>query len=244
VKFTLIVPYYRNQRMLERQALEWQNYPPNVNVIVVDDGSPEPAYPTVKLAYDLGAQVRLLRVIPDIPWNRNGARNLGVMQARTDWIVHVDIDHIMPMTTASELFHFHPEPGNWYRFARYRYGKADFTRRKDDIPDDQTFGKIKPHMDSYAVSRKAYLDLGGYDEDYSGSLGGGTPFVKELEAKLTRVDLPEPYLLHVYTTDAVKDASDIHLSRDHTRYTMINRQKKLNPTKKPMCQFEWKEIGL
>ena len=245
MKFTLIVPYYRNPAMLERQSIEWVSYGPNVEVIVVDDGSPEPAYDTVRLAYHHGARVRLLRINEDIPWNRNGARNLGTLQARTDWVLHTDIDHLLPVSTAEELFHWHPERAHWYRFARYRVGKADFTRKKDDLPDDCVFGKIKPHMDSYLVERELYTRLGGYDEDYSGSLGGGTPFVKELEAAAKRVDLDDPYTLHVHTTDSVKDASDIHLSRDHTRYTMINRRKKHDNTKPPMCSnFTWKEIGL
>lgn len=243
MKFTLIIPYYRNPAMLERQAQEWVKYGRNVEVIVVDDGSPEPAYPTVKLARDLGANVRLFRVIPDIPWNRNGARNLGAMQATTDWILHVDIDHILPVATAEELALWEAAKGEWYRFTRYRVGKADFTRKKDDIPDDVEFGKIKPHMDSYLCERATYMKLGGYDEDYSGSLGGGTPFVKEMETAAHRVDLPEPFVLHVYTTHAIKDASDIHLSRDHTRYTMINRRKKISGSPKaPMCLFEWKEL--
>lgn len=242
--FTLVVPYYRNPEMLQRQVEEWVKYPGWVRVICVDDGSPEPARPIVRAAHQQGADVRLFRVLKDIPWNRGGARNLGTMQAGTDWVLHVDVDHILPVDTAVFLQAMSGKHDEWYRFARYRVGKADFTRKKDDIPNDVEFGKIKPHMDSYLCHRETYMGLGGYDEDYSGSLGGGTPFVKELEGAARRVDLPEPYTLHVYTTDAVKDASDIHLSRDHARYTAINHQKRKGAPKKPMCQFAWEEVRL
>lgn len=241
--FTLIVPYYRNPEMLKRQGAEWLKYPPNIQIIVVDDGSPEPAADIVGMAQSLGVNVRLFRIMKDIPWNRGGARNLGAMQAKTDWIIHVDVDHILPETTARALEKFTPQPNNWFRFSRYRVGKADFTRKKDDIPDDLEFGKIKPHMDSYMCERALYMRLGGYDEDYSGGLGGGTPFVKELQQAAPMVDLPEPYVLHVHTTDSVPDASDIHLSRDTTRFKRLQKEKSRTKTKKAMCQFDWREIS-
>jgi len=243
MKFTLIVPYYRNPAMLIRQVEEWNTYGDNVDVICVDDGSPEPAEPIV--SHTSNPNVRLLRIEKDIPWNRGGARNLGALQAKTDWILHVDVDHVLPFTTAEALAGFDPSDGEWYRFFRYRVGKADFTRKKDDLPDDCKFGKIKPHMDSYLCLRNTYMRLGGYDEDYSGGLGGGTPFVRELQNASKMVDLPEPYSLHVYTTDSIRDASDIHLSRDTSRFKNLQRTKsKAKLAKKPMCEFAWQEIDL
>jgi len=245
MNFTLIVPYYRNPAMLKRQVEEWVQYPDFIKIVCVDDGSPEPAYDVLRPYGDALNNVRLLRIMKDIPWNRGGARNLGAMQADTDWILHVDVDHILPVETAENMRAFSAMPKYWYRFTRYRVGKADFTRNKDDLPRDCKFGKIKPHMDSYMVEKELYMRLGGYDEDYSGGLGGGTPFVRELQNAAAMVDLPEPYILHVHTTDSVKDASDIHLSRDTTRFKNLQRRKKkANEPKKPMCQFEWEELDL
>lgn len=242
MKFTLIVPYYRNPAMLARQCEEWNKYGDNVDVICVDDGSPEPAEPILR-EHCHNSRVRLLRITKDIAWNRGGARNLGAMQAKTDWILHVDIDHVLLSATYDALGGFTPAAGHWYRFSRYRVGAADFTRNKDDLDRSAEFGKIKPHMDSYLCNRDTYLWLGGYDEDYSGGLGGGTPFVRELQNAGTMIDLPEPYILHVHTTDSVPDASDIHLSRDTSRFKNLQKKKKNGVPKKPMCQFEWMEIG-
>jgi glycosyltransferase involved in cell wall biosynthesis len=242
--FTLIIPYYRNEAMLLRQIEEWQKYRGNVSVIVVDDGSPERAAPHIIPLMEKGFPVRLFRVLKDIPWNRNGARNLGAMQAETDWILHTDIDHILPVDSADALALFQPADFQWYRFSRYRVGKADFTRKKDDLPSDCEFGRIKPHMDSYLCRRDLYMALGGYDEDYTGGLGGGTPFVKELNNAATRIDLPEPYTLHVHTTDSVPDASDIFLSRDNSHYKAVNARKRKGAPKKPMCEFDWVEVKI
>lgn len=246
MKFTLIVPYYRNVAMLVRQIEEWRKYPKteDLQVILVDDASPEEAAPLLRAAASSVPYLRAFRITKDIPWNRAAARNFGAIYANTDWILQTDIDHILPVESAEALLEFTPEPGTWYRFTRYRVGKADFTRNKDDLDRDIDFGKIKPHMDSYLCERELYMRLGGYDEDYSGSLGGGTPFVRELQNAGTMIDLPEPYTLHVHTTDSVPDASDIHLSRDTTRFKKMQREKSRGGTKAPMGRQDHTEIDL
>jgi glycosyltransferase involved in cell wall biosynthesis len=105
MNLTLIVPFYRNVKMLERQVQEWNLYPPGLEVVCIDDGSPEPAAPILDegLAAGMRNHVRLYRIDVDIPWNRGGARNLGANKAATDWIVQVDIDHVLPADAAAKI---------------------------------------------------------------------------------------------------------------------------------------------
>lgn len=240
---TLIVPYYRNPIMLRAQIQEWEEYPPSMRIIVVDDGSPEPAYDVIKefASTYLQARISLYRIQIDIPWNRGGARNLGTREARTDWIVHVDIDHVLPARCVHALLRFHPNPQLWYRFERYRKGMADETRKKDQIPDDVTFGKIHPHMDSYLVQRHMYWSVGGYDEDYSGCLGGGSPFVGSLTKIAQPGLLPSEICLHVYTRTVAPDASDNTLSRDRTEYARRKKEKTMAKNTVPVnpLRFPW-----
>lgn len=240
--FTLIVPYYRNAAMLDRQVIEWEQYHERVKIICVDDGSPEPAIDVIKsrASADLLARVRLYRITVDIPWNREGARNLAAQECATDWLVNVDIDHILPHKAAAALLDADVREGRWYRFARFRVGKADETRRKDKLPDDCEFGRIHPHIDSYLVSREMYWQAGGYDEDFAGCLGGGSEFLKRLERtggspKL----LDDPVCLHVYTRDKIKDASDWSLSRDTTRGKTIQKQKPAGSKPESHIRFPW-----
>lgn len=216
--FTLIVPYYRNCEMLKRQLVEWENYPRNVKIILVDDGSPEPAEDILaNSALSVRERIELYRVTVDIPWNREGARNLGAERCNTDWLVHIDIDHVLPATSAIALERFKAKSNQWYRFPRFRQGRADETRMKDDLPRDAKFGEIKPHIDSYLIERGVYWSVGGYNEDFAGCLGGGTEFLKRLEARSGAPKLlPESIPLHVYTRDLIRDASDWSLSRDRT----------------------------
>lgn len=241
---TLIVPYYRNPMMMELQAMEWSDYPPEFRFVVVDDGSPEPAAPIFDGVpyYD---RLRVYRIGRDIPWNRGGARNLGTHMAETDWVVHVDIDHLLPSGCARALLSESVDPRSWYRFPRFRHGRADETRRKDDLPDDVEFGEIKPHVDSYLITRKNYWRVGGYDEDYSGCLGGGSPFLKSLERKVGPArQLSQNTFLCVYTRSACEDASDWVLSRDTAEYSRRRKAKESRNDTKPKnpLRFPWSRV--
>jgi glycosyltransferase involved in cell wall biosynthesis len=204
--------------MLREQLQIWENYPPGISMIVVDDGSPQPALDVIQTyaSPSLCDRLTLYRITIDIPWN-SGARNLGARQAATDWIMQIDLDHVLPSPAAPALLNFEADPKHWYRFERYRNGAADETRQKDKLPREATYGKIHPHMDSYLCTRELYWKARGYDERYSGCLGGGTPFLKELakvggEAKMA----PSAVCLEVYTRNVIADASVRTLSRDRT----------------------------
>ena len=233
---TLIIPYYRSPLMLRRQLDEAAGYPPEVQVIVVDDGSPEPAAEVFRDE----DRPDLYRIEQDIPWNRGGARNLGAHVAETDWIVHVDIDHVLLVEDCRRLLTYRLHPGSWYRFRRFRVGPADETRRKDAIPADAS-GEIKPHIDSYVCHRDLYWRAGGYDEDYSGCLGGGSPFLKMLEREAGPPIVLQDVWLQVYTRGVIADASVTDLSRDTSEYSRRRRAKGdvrgVNP-----LRFDWSRI--
>lgn len=216
---SLIVPHYRAPAMLARQVQEWNQYPPELQIVVVDDGSPEHAEPVIRkhATPELLSRLALYRIGIDVPWNRGEARNLGAQEARTDWILQVDIDHVLPVGSAKALLPARVDPGKWYRFRRFRMGRADETRRKDAIADDVEFGEVKPHCDSYLCTRDLYHKAGGYNLAFSGCLGGGSPFLAELERVGRVAVLPMP--LHVYTRSVIPDSSENTLSREPGEYT-------------------------
>lgn len=246
--FTLIVPYYRNVKMLAEQVSEWFLYPKQFRIVLVDDCSPEPAIDVVKSVIDpdlFQGRLEVYRVKTDIPWNRGGARNLGTHVARTDWIIHIDIDHLLPSGCAANLLNEEINSRFWYRFNRFRRGKADETRRKDKIPDDVEFGAIHPHVDSYLCTKALYNRAGGYDEDYSGCLGGGSPFLRSLERKggAPRT-LSANTFLCVYTRSVIDDASDFSLSRDTGEYSRRRKLKEKAGDTRPRnpLRFTWERL--
>jgi Glycosyl transferase family 2 len=225
---TLCVAYYSQPLILARQISEWEQYPAGLRIFLVDDGSPVPALPVVaEQASDaLKSRLRLYRVQVDKAWHREGARNLSALKAETDWICMIDIDHVLPAAAAARLMEFEPNPNFWYRFTRYRQGKADETRMKDLIPREQEFGPVKEHIDSYLLPREMYWSVGGYDLDFIGCLGGGTDFLRRLEwHQGAPLLLPKDIVLHVYTRHVIADASVTTLSRDTKPGKVIQRRK-------------------
>lgn len=245
MQYTLIVPFYLNPEMLKEQIVRWNAYPEKFNFILVDDGSPVPALPIVKefATQETLSRISVYRIDKDIPWNRGGARNLGTKQAKTEWVIHVDIDHVLPVSCANDMAKWQPDPKRWYRFPRFRRGKADDTRKKDAIPDDVEYGAIHPHVDSYLCRVDQYWRAGGYNEDFSGCLGGGSPFLKYMEASNgAPVLTPDSIHLEVYTRSVCKDASDNTLSRDKDEFTRRKLRMKGNFKGHDHIRFPWSKV--
>lgn len=252
---TLIIPFYRNPLMLRRQLEEIAKYPTEWRVIIVDDGSPEPAEPIIdewRQSNVCVVGVALYRIDVDIPWNREGARNLASRECETEWMLHVDIDHVLPTecaeTLVGEMACWEPDSHYFYRFQRSRVGRADETRKKDRIADNAEFGRIHPHIDSYLCTKEAYWAAGGYNEEYfSGILGGGSEFLRRLEKYGARAAIaPDPLELHVYTRTAVADASDLYCSRDMSAVRAAERKLRELGSPKPdratLCKFPWHRV--
>lgn len=239
---TMIVPYYRQPRMLAKQLATWAEYSAEAKdffrFVIVDDCSPEPAHEVLDLfalnheaAPFVMPRISLYRIDEDVPWNRGMARNLGTTVAETEWVLHVDTDHVLPPESAEKLvkqlrvvLEVDKTPSNdWFRFERIRVGIADETRRKDNVDAAAQFVKIHPHIDSYLCTPKAYWAAGGYNEDFSGVLGGGSPFLKEMERENGAPGLVH-FPLHVHTRHSVPDASERTLSRDPALFAARKRE--------------------
>lgn len=242
---TIILPYYRNVEMLAVQIENFLKLPDSYNLVIIDDGSPEPALDCILKTAHYVDRISVYRITTDIPWNRGGARNLGTHVAKTDWIIHLDIDHVLLPESAWYLANkMATDRGRWYRFPRWRVGKADDTRRKDKVDPECEFAEIHPHVDSYLCTKNLYWRNGGYDEDYSGCLGGGTPFLQELEKISKPLLLPPEVCLHVYTRSVIRDASDWSLSRDTTEFSMRKAKKRAAGNTKPKnpLRFGWEQV--
>lgn len=233
---TFILPYYNQPLMLAYQLAVLNEYPPALHVILVDDGSAIPAAPLVREHASLALleHLRVYRILVDKPWNREEARNLGAQEAGTPWIVQCDLDHVLPAEYATALLAYAPDPTRYYTFPRWRRGAADETRRKDLLAPTCTYGQILPHMDSYLVTKEAYWQAGGYDEVFSGVLGGGSEFLRRLTAVVPWDVLPEAVArLEVITKSIVADASDTACSRDTSPGKALERAKQASGQSKP-----------
>lgn len=183
---SLVMPYYRNPGMLRRHLLVWRNewseaLKANLEVIIVDDGSPDDAAVDVFSSMWNGnrvglPQLSLYRITEDRPWHQHGARNLGAHVANGKWLLMTDMDHVVSHTTAAETLRLLPSLG---QNEVVTFGRVDapltLDWQADHWPEFQRTrredGSLKPHVNSFVVSKKRYWNIGGYDEDLCGIYG-------------------------------------------------------------------------
>ncbi|BEM54859.1 hypothetical protein SME20J_35460 [Serratia marcescens] len=157
IKLTYITHFYFNQNNIDSLTSllsKYNNLPrrlrEQVEFVIVDDGSP--------IEYDVpqtDLNLTLLRIHDDIRWNQGGARNLGVVYAKSDKIVMTDLDHEIPEHTL------------WYMVNHKNPGRVFYKlKRKND-----NSGMYKAHSNIFFMSRARFLRFYGYDEEYSGCHG-------------------------------------------------------------------------
>jgi hypothetical protein len=187
-RLTLVTCYYRQPVMLREQIRTIESYPPELaqrlKIIIVDDGSPEPA----EVPATLACEVELYRILEDRPWHHIGARNLGMHVAPEGWCAQIDIDHTIPRETIEALFAHDLDERRYYLFGR-----------RVKAPHDEPH---HPHPDSRIITRRMFWDVGGGNEDLVGIYGGGN----ELPARLRKrfgLGVPLPVALRVYNLAGV-----------------------------------------
>lgn len=187
---TIVMAYYRNRDTLRRHVDAWQAFPDdlkaNLRAIIVDDGSPE--RPAIEALADLAHPIplKLYRIEQDVRWNWIGARNVGMHEARDGWALTTDIDHFVDEKLARSLIHGKHDPAKVYKFARREH----------------TGEKVKPHSNSYFMTRAMYWKIGGHDESFSGFYGSDGDHRRRVERAAKVVMLPDELVRYEYVGDS------------------------------------------
>lgn len=209
---SLVIPYYRNPGQLALQYATWASWGAEMKaqteIVVVDDGSPEPAADVTRP--DGLPALSIYRVIEDRPWHQHAARNLGAHVAHGPWLLLTDMDHVLTADAAKALFK---------RMGRLDPGAAYFLHRIDAdtmTPTLGSDGQPKPHPNSFVMTRDLYWRVGGYDEDFCGIYGTDGLFKKRLFDIAARGFLKHVPLVR-YSRDVMPDASTSTLPRKEGR---------------------------
>lgn len=158
IKLTYITHFYCNQaniNSVESLLREYENYPDDikdqVEFVIVDDCSP--------LKYKVNhfdLNITWLKITEDIEWNQAGARNLGVVYAKSDKIILMDLDCKLPEDTFRYLVNAGNPERSFYRIYR---------------TDPQTKKACRGHPNVFFLSRARFFRLYGYDEEFAGHYG-------------------------------------------------------------------------
>src|SRR5262245_25677441 len=154
---TLVMPYYMNAGMLRHYYETLRSLPDDirdlVSVVIVDDGSP--MFPATAEEVN-GISLQIYRIMVDVRWNQDAARNIGVNHSETDWVLMTDIDHLIPAKTWESVVMRHHDKAHVYQFARV------------SAPDMEPY---KVHPNTWLMHRKVFDKIGGYDERFAGYYG-------------------------------------------------------------------------
>ena len=212
VRLTYVTHFFLNGGTDDavRNLLEkYHNYDPvlmsKIHFIIVDDCSE--ISPNLE---NFNLNIDLIRINDNIQWNQAGARNVGVIYAKSDKILLADIDHVFPEHTLNHLVGRCNPTSKFYKFYRKR--------------EDGSIGKAHPN--TFFMSRARFMRFYGYDEEYSGNYGGEDyRFVKNLKYHGSR----QKYLSKKYWCSRRYDFNkneDYHsLKRDHSSNTPIDKKK-------------------
>lgn len=207
---TLVMPYYLNPTMLAEHYKAWAQYSDFVKerleVIIVDDGSPADPAADIAVPPDVQLRISFYRVLKDIPWNQHGARNLGAHHATTKWLIMTDMDHLIRADDMEKLL---MKLGSCKENRTFTFNRVD---APDMTPTVRPDGTRKPHVNSFAVWRKTYWAIGGYDEDYCGMYGTDSLFRSKLFGRYATEHLRHVSLVR-YSRDVIADASTHTLER-------------------------------
>jgi glycosyltransferase involved in cell wall biosynthesis len=197
--------------------------------IIVDDCSPE----LLNLDFK-GLNARYFRVTTDIAWNQAGARNLGTVQSKGNWLLMHDVDQ-----------YFYP---SFFEEALKRIYKTTlaldtmyFVRIKE-IVNIQNGESLSHHPNSFLVSRQSFIDYAMYDEDFVGFYGYEDVYlVRAWLAKGLKRELIEP----TYCEDA--GIGTKNLDRDISRNLQLCHEKlaslKNSNRKRTILRFDWEAVN-
>lgn len=232
---SLVYTYYNQLKMLQKQLEVWASYPDDIKekieIIVVDDGSKDHSAKEIDIPAEVG-KFSLYRIKKDIPWNQDGARNLGAHVARHDWLFLCDLDHVLPLKALRKLLEKHRQD-RYYAFRRVR---CPHMRPTLTIYDEEKHG-----LNIFAVSRSLYWLCGGYDETYRGLYGPtDIMFLNKLDALATKKTIKSPLVLFMDTS--IEGVKTPDLTRDGHK-EVIEKFKKIkysDPHSIKTLDFKWK----
>ncbi len=215
IRLSYITHFYCNQQnissvyaLLEKYAGYPAEVLDQVHFVIVDDGSP--------ITYEipkLNLNITWLKISEDIPWNQSGSRNVGVLYAKSDSIIMLDLDHEIPVEAMQHLI------------KRPSCGKRLYKMYRKRAED----GKIySGHPNLFFMSRGRFFELAGYDEEFSGNYGAEDyRFVKYNKACGTLQKYLPKHITCRERTDIDRSRSYHSLSRDLSFNTPVDSRKKM-----------------
>ena len=164
MKLSIVIPVLDSHVVVRRQAnYLYQFLNADVELILIDDGSDPPLDENLLASFG----IRLLVTNDKSRWSEHMATNIGVEEARGEYIFKTDIDHILTPETFDIAMRF--DNDNVMMFFKRKEGKLDENGNLIDLGTERT-----PHANTFILKREWFLKVGGYNEYGEGFGPGGS----------------------------------------------------------------------
>jgi len=208
ITVSIVSAYYDNAEMTRFMA-DWYNRfsaetREMIELVLVDDGSQKAPLGSLDLRLNLPHQ--FYRIRRDIPWNQDGARNIGCHHARGPWLLLTDADHVFEEAEVRKAIELE-RPDKPYLMLRKHLDGNEY---------------INPHINSFLISKTRYWEIGGYDEIYRGHYGSDKFFLPRVFSKKNRPVFP--ICASLVEPDRIADASTTSYSRRRGRRSRWGQQ--------------------
>ena len=229
-RITFCLSFYNQNKTLSEHIELWMSYPEDIKeqltFFIIDDCSRTPAQSLIRDMGALDIDLHLYRIQKDLYCNIAGVRNLGAQEAKTPWILIMDMDTLVPPNVAAELIRLAKTDT---KHVAYR-----FNRVVPENPHHEKHRKLHPAV--CLIRKEDYWRIGGCEEDLVGHYGyTDLCFWLRARGKVELKNCENICLIYRSAGEA-----DIQRDAEHNEKLFKERQRKANWSN-TYIRFPWRK---